>query len=510
MSDSIIIRGKWVICGSGPDDTIRDGAVVVDGGRIAAVGSWNELSDAYQNTTVLGSENAAVIPGLINAHHHTGSLSYWLNGIADDLLEPWIVMTRLARDPDVRLGTTLSAAKLLRTGVTAVMDLCGSGQDPRSFEHNINDKACAYDDVGLRVRLAPGSTETSLIVHGIGEDDRFLASLPDDLAAGVRRFFIDVPRLTSEEYLDGVERLNAAWRDHPTVSVWYGPPGPQWVRAETMQEAARRAAKLDAGVQTHATESHYEKLESLRNHGKTAISYLRDLGVLDERFSIAHGVWVTERDIETLAETGAGLSHNPSSNLRLRAGIAPLNALLASGVTVGLGLDATTINDDDDMFDEMRLALRLHRTPDIGGPAPSIRQVFDMATIGGAKILGMGGEIGRLESGYRADIAVLDLDRIGWPWLSPEADPLETIVMRARAEDVATVMVGGDIVLRGGQTTKIDLAATGSAIRSQLDGVEIDPAYDRVVRALVPHLEQWYAAWGYPSHDPYDPMNSRL
>ncbi len=506
-TEPAIIRGGWVIRGSGPSDTIRDGAVLVEGGRISAVGAWDELSSTHPDVPVTGSERTAVIPGMVNAHHHSGQLSYWLHGIGDDLLEPWILLTNLARSPSAYTGTAFSAARLIRSGITTVIDMCGAGGTADEMTQTIRQKAKAYQDVGLRVRLAPGATVRSLLIHG--EDEEFLTSLPADLRADVTRHILDAPRLSSDAYLDGIEALHGEFKDDSHVSVWFGPPGPPWVETSTMQECACRAARLGTGVQTHVVESYYEKLESHRHNGKSAVEHLKELGVLDGRFSMAHGVWVTERDIGILAETGAGISHNPSSNLRLRAGIAPLNALLAGGVLMGLGLDATTINDDDDMFNEMRLALRLHRTTRMGGDAPTVAQVFDMATVGGAKIAGLEGEAGRIDPGYRADLVVLDLDRLSWPWMAPDADPLETIVMRANATDVNAVFVEGNMALKDGRPTGVDLNEIGSALHDQLEAASVDADYAATVRALIPYLEKWYASWESPERNPYQAMNSR-
>jgi cytosine/adenosine deaminase-related metal-dependent hydrolase len=231
--------------------------------------------------------------------------------------------------------------------------------------------------------------------------------------------------------------------------------------------------------------------------------------VLSPRFSIAHGVWLSEAEINILADTGAAISHNPSSNLRLRAGIAPLNALLAANVTTALGMDGTTLNDDEDMLTEMRLAMRLHRTPRLHTPAPAPTDIFQMATLGGAKLLRKDTELGRLAPGYLADIVVLDTQRLSWPWIAPESDPRELLLMRARADDVRTVVVGGEVVWNDGQPTRFDLAAAGKEFAEELQKIPYSQQQAKLVERLKPYIESYYAGWETAPLQPYITYNSK-
>ena len=274
--------------------------------------------------------------------------------------------------------------------------------------------------------------------------------------------------------------------------------------------ASRRQAEVyDTGIQTHVAESVYEKLHGPRDYGKPTMLHLRDLGVLSPRFSIAHGVWLTEAEIAVLAETGAAISHNPSSNLRLRVGIAPLNALLESGATVALGMDGTTLDDDEDMFAEMRVALRLNRTPRLGTPAPSPARILEMATAGGARLLRKDTELGRLAPGYAADLVLIDLERVTWPWVAPEVDPRDLLLLRAKAGDVDTVLIGGEIVLKGGRPTRFDVAEAGRSLADKLAKSPYPAEAAALVAALSPHVEAYYSAWEMPEPLPFVAYNSR-
>ena len=505
-----VVRGRWVVTGAGDDDpVIDDGAVAVDGGRIAAVGAWAELHTQYPDADILGSADAVVLPGLINAHHHSAGLSTLQEGGWDDLLEPWILAHARRRPRDGYLDVLLSAARQLRSGVTCVVDMHSDGGTADAFADRARRKLAAYDEAGLRVAFAIGLSTQSHIVAGAGEDARFVAALPPETRGHAETLMPAAGDIGEDAYFAIMDDLHAAHAGHPRIDLWFGPPGPQWVSDGFMQRIAERAAALDTGVQTHVDESLYEKLHGLRFYGQPTVCHLRDLGVLSPRFSIAHGVWLTETEIDVLAETGAALSRNPSSNLRLRAGIAPLNALLGNRVTVGLGMDGTTLNDDEDMFTEMRLAMRLHRAPLLGAPAPQPGRVFHMATGGGAALLRKATVLGRLSPGYAADIVVAGSARLTEPWLAPGVDARDLALMRLGAGDVETVLVGGEVVFRDGRPTRFDADAAARALAEQLSAAPDPEDGANLFAALKPHLEAWYRDWDIPDAAPYIHYNSK-
>ena len=367
----------------------------------------------------------------------------------------------------------------------------------------------AYESAGIRVAFATGTSTQSRLVHGAGQDEAFIEHLPAELRDDARALLPGPDRVSGEDYLEIVASRIAAFAGHPRIDVWFAPPGPQWVSDDLMQRIGERAAALDTRIQTHCNESFYEKLHGDRFYGCPTVLHLERLGVLSERFSIAHGVWLTESEIAALARSGAAVSHNPSSNLRLRAGIAPLNALLESGVTTALGMDGTTINEDEDMFSELRLALRLNRVPHYDAPVPGTEQLFMLATQGGARLMGKEDEIGRLRPGYRADLMVVDLERLVWPWIAPEVDPLELVVLHARQNDVRCVLVDGEVVMRDGEVTRFDERAAAVALAEHLDAQPLPRRHADIAVRLRPHLEAWYRNWETPPLDPYTTYNAR-
>lgn len=505
MAKIQLVRGGWVFTG---EDTLCDGAVALQDDKIVAVGSWADLRAQYPEAAVLGSTDHAVMPGLINAHHHSNGVPNSLQGLADDFLEPWLFANGALRSQDPTPKTLFSIAALLKSGVTSVVDVATVSGKPEDCLVNLKGRLRAYEQAGMRVALTPGATYESILVHG--EDDPFLAGLPEELRQRVQQTVPLQQILSPQNYIDLISELVRSYQSHPHIDVWFGPPGPQWVGDELLVQIAEAASHLNTSVQTHAVESFSEKLFGPRLYGQSVIAHLQDLGVLSSRFSIAHGVWLNEADIDILAQTGASISHNPSSNLRLRAGVAPLNQLLQAGVTVGLGMDGTTLGDDEDMFAEMRLAARLHRTPQFRSPAPSWEDIFRLATVGGAQLLGKADSLGRLAPGYQADLVLVRCSRtIAWPWVAPEADPLHVVMMRAKAADVDTVLVNGQAVLENGEPTGFDLQAVGNALAEQLAAQPGLAAYRQLSSDLRPYLVDWYDQWEVPQLAPYGIFNSR-
>jgi 5-methylthioadenosine/S-adenosylhomocysteine deaminase len=507
MSSPKLVRGRWVIPGA-DDAVLTDAAVLVIDGDVIALDDWTALRERYPDAEVIGSENMAVLPGFVNAHHHSKGVSTIQHGIQDMLLEPWILSHRRARPGAPRLEAMLSAAEQLRSGVTTVVNVLNASGDADTFASTVRDTMSGYDRSGMRAVTAAGFTTQSYLVSGAGEDERFVESLPETIRPYARMMFPDDTRISEDEYFDVMESIWQDYQDHARIGLWFGPPGPQWVSDEFMTRIAERAESWDTGVQTHVDESIYEMIHGPRFYGKHTMLHLNELGVLSPRFSIAHGVWLTQEEIAVMAETGASVSHNPSSNLRLRAGIAPLNGLLDAGVNVALGMDGTTLNEDEDMFAEMRLAMRLHGTPILGEPAPDLDDVFSMATRRGAKLMRQEGRLGRIAGGYAADLVLINLERVTWPWVAPEADPKGVVLFRAHAGDVDTVLVDGEVVLRGGLPTRFDLRDVGREFAEHLEATPYPDADAEMVAQLLPYLEAWYRNWEIPGLKPWIRYNS--
>jgi cytosine/adenosine deaminase-related metal-dependent hydrolase len=365
----------------------------------------------------------------------------------------------------------------------------------------------AYDQIGMRTAFAiQGPREKNRIV--LGDDESFIQSLPPNLQAGARRLLPTSEYATWDECFSIFEQYRQQYENHPLLQIWLVPEGPPWVSDKTMLRIAEIAEKYDSQVQTHLLENLYEITYANDHYKRSSVAHLKELGLLGPRVSLSHMVWVTDAEIALLAETSTSVVHNSGSNLRLRNGIAPLRAFLNKGVNVGLGTDALSFNDDDNIWNDMRLALRLNNSPDatISGMTP--RDVFGLATHSGAKLLGEHHRLGKLSPGFLADLVLLNLDRITWPWTAPEVDPLGLIVSRASARDVDTVLVGGKIVVQNGKLITIDEESLAKELAKNSNASPYPLEIASIVDQLLPRIAKYYADWDC-GHEPYICYNSR-
>ncbi|NVO57009.1 amidohydrolase family protein [Rhodobacteraceae bacterium B1Z28] len=490
MAD-MLLWGRWVVVSA--DDVREDSAVLLRGGRVAEIGKAPEMRARHAGIPEHGGADCTILPGLINAHHHCYGIELVNQKVKDDFLEPWMFCGPSMVGLSPYLSSAHSALRLLKTGVTAVVDMCSAGVTRESGEVRLLEKAQAYRDAGLRAAIAPGERWQNRIVHGAGEEAGFLATLPQNLRDDLARNEAGRARLSPDAYFELMAALvpqGDGLRD-----FWFGPTGPQWTPDAVLARVAQEAERLDTRIQTHALESFYEGLESQQIRGKHLMQHFADQGILSERLSLAHVVWAGPQDIEELARSGVQVSHNPSSNLRLRSGVAPIADMCGNGVSVALGMDGTTLGGAEDIFTEMRLALALNTPPHRSAKALNARDVLALATQGGARVLGRAHELGQLQLGYCADAVVLDLSRPMSPWCAPDVDPIELIVGRATAADVRDVIVNGALVVAHGTVTGLNETQLLQKLRAELEQSPPDDAALTLARNLRPYLLDWYAHW---------------
>ena len=228
MTDATILRGRWVITGGGADDEVLvDGAVLIEGDTIREVGAWEAVRDAHPSATVLGSDRVAVLPGLINAHHHCNGVTGPQHGVPDLQLESWILRRRGMRPTDAYLSALISDGRLLGSGITSVVDVHSGGGTAEAYATDVRRALRAHEESGLRVAFTAGITTQSHIVSGAGEDGRFLAALPADLRADGEAWLPEAGGIDEGDYLGLMDDLCGAYAAHPRIAIWYGPPGPQ-------------------------------------------------------------------------------------------------------------------------------------------------------------------------------------------------------------------------------------------------------------------------------------------
>ncbi|WP_299951519.1 amidohydrolase family protein [uncultured Ruegeria sp.] len=494
MAD-MLLTGRWVVLS--PTDVLEHHAVVLSNGRVLEVGPTDALRARYHGVPEYGDDNCAVLPGLINAHHHCYGVELANQNFQDDFLEPWMFCGPSMVGLSPYVSSAHAGLRLIRTGVTSVVDMCSAGVSLNEGVARLEEKAQAYRDVGLRAAIAPGERWQNRMVHGAGEEKGFLESLPQDLRDALRTCETQRKRLPEQDYLSLMQALVPS--GDGMQQFWFGPTGPQWTPEPVLEQIARDAERLDTRIQTHALESFYEGLESQRIHGKRLMRRFSDMGLLNERLSMAHVVWAGLDDMVDIAASGAQVSHNPGSNLRLRSGVSPAAEMHAHGVSLALGMDGTTLGGDEDMFAEMRLARALNTPPHATAVQLASRDVFSMATIGGARLMGRPHELGQLKPGFCADAVVVDLSRAMAPWCAPEVDPIDLIVGRAKADDIRHVVVQGEVVLDSGQAVKVDAPNLIDRLQREIEANPPDPSSRELAQDLRPYLLAWYARWEHPS-----------
>jgi cytosine/adenosine deaminase-related metal-dependent hydrolase len=380
---SSLIRGKYVICRAGADaessTVLTDGAIFQRDGVIEDVGDYATLKASHQPDEEIGGPNYVVFPGLVNAHHHGRGVSTFQMGTCDDSLETWILSGWGRRPYDHYLMTLYTALQMMESGTTTVM--YNHPQTPVSgLEDDVDQVLKGFADAGMRTAFSIYLREQNRLVYA--DDQEFLSGLPSDLAGGLRRFLSAVD-LSADDYFALFEKLHDKYGADTAgkVTVLLSPSNVQWVSDDFLQRTKEYAVRYRAGIHMHLVESFYQKEYGLRAWSQTPVAHLAELGFLGPELSCAHAVWLTGDDMDLLAQSGVTVCHNPSSNLRLKNGVAPVNAMLAKVINVALGTDSTAINDDDDMLQEVRLASKLHREPGIDAPALSTHQALGMATI---------------------------------------------------------------------------------------------------------------------------------
>jgi 5-methylthioadenosine/S-adenosylhomocysteine deaminase len=424
VTADLIISNALVVTCDADGTVLTDGALAVSDGRIVQIGPSNEIGTAAK--TMIDGRGMLLMPGLINTHCHAGDSLF--RGLVEDLpLEPWLKTVWTAEaailtPATARLGATLGLAELLLGGVTTTMDM---------FWYPVETVSAAR---ALGCRVATGG----MFFDGRGMD----GNLPDGRAAAAEAFFA--------EY-GGADDVLAGTFPH----------GAYTVSPENLVAAHRIAAGHGALFCTHAAETCAEQADITSRYGRSVIRHIDALGLLDARTVLAHCVWLDDEEIAILARSGASVSHNPVSNLKLASGIARVPDLLAAGVRVTLGTDGAISGNDLDMWLALRLVAILHKGARQDAGAVSTTQALAMVTSAGAEALGVADRIGSLEVGKFADIVLIDLRR---PHAAPLFDAVTHLVYSCAKSDVRHVFVGGRQVVRDGVLTGLDLDAVLDAV----------------------------------------------
>lgn len=431
----LLIFGGTLVTMNAARDVVPNGALAIDDGEIVAVGPAAEVANAYTaRDTLRPAAHDIVLPGLVNTHNHAAMTL--LRGVADDMrlmdwLQNYIFPAESALvDPDfVRAGTALAALEMIRGGTTTFADMY-------YFE---DDVAWVVRDAGLR---------------GVLGETMLDAPTPD--------------AATVDEALAYTERFLQSWAGHPRVTAAVAPHAPYTAGPETLRRAAELARRHDAPLLIHLAETRDELQQIRDQYGRSPVQHLDTVGFLGPDVLAAHAIWLDAADIATLARHGVGVAHNPESNMKLASGTMPLAALRDAGIAVGLGTDGPASNNDLDMFGAMLTAALLHKHVGEDPTALPAAEAVALATIEGARALGMAEAIGSLEVGKRADVVVVDGGQAN---LVPRYDPYSHLTYATRAGDVKVTIVDGRLLYREGAFTTLDAAAVVNDARAAAERV---------------------------------------
>lgn len=469
----LIIRGDYIWTG---EELLRDSALVCQDDRIERCGPWSQIREAYPTAPVVGGPGIAVLPGLINAHHHGSGISSFMRGVHDDALEPWLAALGTAPGVDPYLDTLWAALGLLQGGYTTVV-LFQSTSNPEEAGQEARTRIQACRDAGLRVAFGLDLIQQNFYVYGPDPKDR-------------------PPRtgLATKEYLDLLETLEDEFAADPCISVFAAPSGPQWVSDEAWEAIGEWTKSRRIPLHTHCLESPYESAYAQKAYNESAVAYIDRLGALHRHTSLVHGVYLSEEDLDLMKQRDASLITNPGSNLRLRCGVSPVLFAKARGVPVALGTDSCSLGERDDAFAEMRLLLYLQRGPGVRTPSLTCEDVLEASTHAAASVTSWGDNLGVIKPGAYADFSLYDYREAASPWTHPDHDPLHVLVQRAWAHHVSAIVVGGRLVWENTRgPLNVDVHEVALQIQDSLHGTTEGPD-----AAWIERVRAYYWDWPVP------------
>ena len=512
---SYILKGKYVFTDFSENNAgmLSDSAVYIDGNRIAETGKAGDLAAKHPEAEVIGNDHSLVMPGVIDAHSHGSGLSHVQRAICYDFLENSLYDWNQCVLLPPELNAPMTALRHLSNGATFMHhNVMGVVGDDKAYETSAR-YLDEYKKTGMRVALSPGIRDVNAL---ISDDEAFYETLPDDLKAFTHdQIFFDKEEARNK-YFDWFERLFEEYNSDMTKIFL----GPCWAHGCTDELLLRtKKAAEDHGhvpIHIHTLQTPIQRGYGMKKFGMSLLQRMHKLGVVDDNLTLGHAVYLDEKDIQILADTGASITHHASCNLAMRNGISPVWYLQKAGANVALGIDEKSINDDEDVFMEMRMIFYLSRMSgfDLANtPALTPTQVFRMGTVNAAKSVGMQGKIGELKPGMLADVIIMDLDQVeNKPCIAPGADPAKTIIHRALGRYVTDVFVDGRRIIADGKCTTIDVPALYEEVRSFV--AKEQPEARRQFAANMQKLKPYMQAWCTPMQDwerkPYYNMNSRV
>jgi len=505
MTDTIIMRGAYAITDPrlGRSGVIPSGAVVIMDGTVKETDPFATIAPKYPGARIIGDGTQLLMPGLVDAHSHGRGLSPIQKGVRNDFLEnalfDWAYMPILPPE----LTAAMCALRHLRSGCT-LLHHNGFDDDGVEGARRAHSAIKTYLSTGIRLAFSPGVRDESKLAMG-GEE--FIETLPPDLRIKARPFVFFDKEALADAYFSLFDELYDTYNNNDTRILL----APCWAHgaSEAFLRRVRDKADERGGVMihTHLLQSPVQKAYGFRR--------LDDLGLVQSNVVYGHAIHVTEAEIDLMGRRNVSVTSHPSCNFHMRNGITPVVPLRAAGVNVAMGLDDKTINDDEDAVMELRMMHKVHRlhTFDLATPALSAYEALEIATLNGAKATGFADEVGALLPGMKGDAILVDLDRVARdPWIDPEFDIADAFVERAMGADVATVVIGGKIVVENHQPRTIDVEGLYREVRTFCaKGLTPEQrAHADFLKKIKPYVQAWYATWHETMLDqPFYRLNSR-
>lgn len=419
MKQTDILIQHGMVVTMDPDGTVlEDGALAITGSSIVDIGSSSEINRRWKAGRIIDAGGRIVMPGLINAHVHSGDMLF--RGLVPDIeLEPWLEQLWVAESQfvnaeNMRMAVRTAMLEMIRGGITTALDM---------FWH---PEVYAREAASMPFRLITGPVYLTLE----GQEN----------SAGKKR-------------LKNARSFLETWQGSELVIPCVMPHGTYTVEPDDLLETRALAEEFDALLHIHLSETKTEVATVEQQFGKRPPAHLDSLGMLNPRTVLAHGVHLEPEEIELVAERGAVVAHCPISNLKLASGIAPVPAMLEAGIPVLLGTDGPVSSNDLDLWTALRFAATLHKARSGDPSFLPADQALRMVTSDAAKALGIDHLVGSLEYGRRADIILVDTDK---PHMTPLYNVYSHLVYAAGRGDISTVLINGEIVLQEGEFSGVD------------------------------------------------------
>ncbi len=458
--DSILIKHGYVLTLNPQRQIINDGAVLIEQDKIAAIGKTDDLSK-HKADEIIDARQGIVMPGLIDTHVHLAQAL--IRGCADDVsLVNWLkdyvwVLQGNFQGTDGKVSAELCMAEMIRTGTTSFIECM------IHTRYGFDQIAESVKDVGMRAALS------KIVMDSTGYADN-----PDIMYPGMVE--------TADACLKETDEMYKKWHCEADgrVHVWYGLRSLGGVSHDLFKEVVKLTREKMTGMTMHLGEV-VDDVRYVKDNGYANLtSFAKDMGLLGADMVFAHGIHFEDEELPVLAESQSNISHCPSSNAKLASGFAKIPLMLEKKVPVSLGCDGGPSNNTYDMIREMRQAALVHKSIVNDPLAVSAEQVIEMATIGGAKALGLQHELGSLEVGKKADIIIIDMSSIG---LTPNTNPVSNIVYAGSGHYVDTTIVNGRILMRNKKLLTLDeegvrlKALKHSQKLLERSGVKIEPKW---------------------------------